>query len=296
MPRPRGRGYHERMNHPRRTLLAVLSGCLLGVAARGRRLLVLGPQPPGRGPARGGCAPARGGHRPHQGRLRGQHGPPRADVEGDPRHGRRTRPAFGVHGRRRVRGPAHRHRGQLFRHRRRGRAAMPASSSWSRRSTARPPRARASARATRSSASRAARSRTWNCPRRSRKSAASPGTIVNLTLAREAARPFDVAVERAIVSVHSVRFEVIEPGYGYLRISQFSETTGPDIDNALRSLVEQAGGRLRGLVLDLRNNPGGVLDAAVSRVGCLPRERRSSSRPRGARRNRASAWMRRPAT
>jgi len=90
-----------------------------------------------------------------------------------------------------------------------------------------------------------------------------PGTIVNLTLAREAARPFDLAVERAIVSVHSVRFELIEPGYGYLRISQFSETTGPDIGNALRALAAQAGGRLRGLVLDLRNNPGGVLDAAV---------------------------------
>jgi carboxyl-terminal processing protease len=91
-----------------------------------------------------------------------------------------------------------------------------------------------------------------------------PGTIVNLTLARETGRPFDLAVERAIVSVHSVRFEVIEPGYGYLRISQFSETTGPDIGNALHSLIAQAGGQLRGLVLDLRNNPGGVLDAAVA--------------------------------
>ena len=90
-----------------------------------------------------------------------------------------------------------------------------------------------------------------------------PGTIVNLTLAREAARPFDIAVERAIVSVHSVRFEVIEPGYGYLRISQFSETTGRDISEALPALAQQAGGELRGLVLDLRNNPGGVLDAAV---------------------------------
>ncbi len=90
-----------------------------------------------------------------------------------------------------------------------------------------------------------------------------PGTVVNLTLAREAARPFDLAVERAIVSVHSVRFELLEPGYGYLRISQFSETTGPDIVNALASLRQLAGGRLRGLVLDLRNNPGGVLDAAV---------------------------------
>jgi carboxyl-terminal processing protease len=90
-----------------------------------------------------------------------------------------------------------------------------------------------------------------------------PGTIINLTLARDAARPFDLAVERAIVSVHSVRFELIEPGYGYLRVSQFSETTGPDIVNALNSLQQLAGGRLRGLVLDLRNNPGGVLDAAV---------------------------------
>jgi carboxyl-terminal processing protease len=91
-----------------------------------------------------------------------------------------------------------------------------------------------------------------------------PGTIVNLTIGREAAPgPLEFAVERAIVSVHSVRFEMLEPGFGYLRISQFSETTGPDSAGALRSLQQSAGGRLRGLVLDLRNNPGGVLDAAV---------------------------------
>jgi carboxyl-terminal processing protease len=63
-----------------------------------------------------------------------------------------------------------------------------------------------------------------------------PGTVINLTLARESARPFDLAVERAIVSVHSVRFELLEPGYGYLRISQFSETTGPDHVSALNAL------------------------------------------------------------
>lgn len=91
-----------------------------------------------------------------------------------------------------------------------------------------------------------------------------PGTVVNLTIGRKAAPgPLEFAVERAIVSVHSVRFELLEPGFGYLRISQFSETTGPDIAGALRSLQQSAGGRLRGLVLDLRNNPGGVLDAAV---------------------------------
>ena len=91
-----------------------------------------------------------------------------------------------------------------------------------------------------------------------------PGTLVKLGIGRESApQPLDFTIERAIVSVHSVRFEMLEPGYGYLRISQFSETTGPDTQAAIRALEQQAGGRLRGLVLDLRNNPGGVLDAAV---------------------------------
>ncbi|MGH8198192.1 MAG: S41 family peptidase [Steroidobacteraceae bacterium] len=90
-----------------------------------------------------------------------------------------------------------------------------------------------------------------------------PGTVVHLTIGREAApQPLALAIERAVVSVHSVRFELLEPGFGYLRISQFSETTGADTVAALRGL-QQTGGKLRGLVLDLRNNPGGVLDAAV---------------------------------
>ncbi len=91
-----------------------------------------------------------------------------------------------------------------------------------------------------------------------------PGTVVSLRIGRESlTQPLELAVERAVVSVQSVRFELLEPGYGYLRISQFSETTGPDIGVALRELQQLAGGQLRGLVLDLRNNPGGVLDAAV---------------------------------
>lgn len=91
-----------------------------------------------------------------------------------------------------------------------------------------------------------------------------PGTIVNLKIGREAApAPLDFAIERALVSVHSVRSEMLEPGYGYLRISQFSDTTGTDFDRALEALQSRAGGHLRGIVLDLRNNPGGVLDAAV---------------------------------
>ncbi|HEX9707755.1 MAG TPA: S41 family peptidase [Steroidobacteraceae bacterium] len=91
-----------------------------------------------------------------------------------------------------------------------------------------------------------------------------PGTIVTLTIGRESApQPLEFAIERALVSVHSVRFEMLEPGYGYLRISQFSEMTGPDTGAAIREMQQKAGGKLRGLVLDLRNNPGGVLDAAV---------------------------------
>jgi carboxyl-terminal processing protease len=91
-----------------------------------------------------------------------------------------------------------------------------------------------------------------------------PGTIVKLSIGRKsAAAPLELAIERAMVSVHSVSYEMLEPGYGYLRISQFSETTGADTDQALGALQQLSAGRLRGIVLDLRNNPGGVLDAAV---------------------------------
>jgi carboxyl-terminal processing protease len=90
------------------------------------------------------------------------------------------------------------------------------------------------------------------------------GTVVKLGIGREPLpQPLEFAIVRAMVSVHSVRHEMLEPGIGYLRISQFSETTGQDTEAAMHALEEQAGGPLRGLVLDLRNNPGGVLDAAV---------------------------------
>ena len=91
-----------------------------------------------------------------------------------------------------------------------------------------------------------------------------PGTVVMLGIGREPLpQPLELSIERAVVSVHSVRFNMLEPGYGYLRISQFSETTGSDTLAAIRALENESGGKLRGLVLDLRNNPGGVLDAAV---------------------------------
>jgi carboxyl-terminal processing protease len=90
------------------------------------------------------------------------------------------------------------------------------------------------------------------------------GTPVKITIARsEQPEPMEFTLARAAVQVHSVRKQLIEPGYGYVGISHFSETTTEDLDRAIAALKKANGGALRGLVLDLRNNPGGVLEAAV---------------------------------
>ena len=91
------------------------------------------------------------------------------------------------------------------------------------------------------------------------------GTPVNIESRREGTTdPLTFNLVRSNVQVQSVRSRLLEPGFGYLRISQFSETTGSDFRAALGTLRAAGKGRaLRGLVLDLRNNPGGVLDAAV---------------------------------
>ncbi|PZN30552.1 MAG: peptidase S41 [Proteobacteria bacterium] len=91
-----------------------------------------------------------------------------------------------------------------------------------------------------------------------------PGTRVRIAIRRAdepEPRQFDLA--RANVHLQTVKQWLLEPGYGYLRISQFSDTTTADAQRAITRLKAQSGGRLRGLVLDLRNNPGGLLDAAI---------------------------------
>lgn len=95
-----------------------------------------------------------------------------------------------------------------------------------------------------------------------------PGSLVRLTLRRaESAELVSVALERAKVEVHSVSGELLEPGYGYVRIASFSETTRKDFEKVLREL--SATGRLRGVIIDVRHNPGGVLEAAVEVADAL---------------------------
>jgi carboxyl-terminal processing protease len=91
------------------------------------------------------------------------------------------------------------------------------------------------------------------------------GTSVKIGVLREGSpEPLLFTLKRSRVELRSVKAELLEPGMGYVRISQFSETTGDDLDAALKDLRKRNGAALKGLVLDLRNNPGGVLEAAVS--------------------------------
>lgn len=92
-----------------------------------------------------------------------------------------------------------------------------------------------------------------------------PGTEVTLTVLRgNDDRPFEVVIERAIIEVRSVRTQLLEPGYGYLRISQFQDRTGEAVLDAVDELMTENDGPLKGLVMDLRNNPGGLLESAVA--------------------------------
>ncbi len=91
------------------------------------------------------------------------------------------------------------------------------------------------------------------------------GTDITLTVAREGtAKPFKVTLQRAVIKVQSVKHKLLEPGYGYVRITQFQAGTERHLNDAVKKLNADNKGALRGLVLDLRNNPGGVLNAAVA--------------------------------
>ena len=91
-----------------------------------------------------------------------------------------------------------------------------------------------------------------------------PGTTITLTIFREdEMRTFDVDIERAIIQVKSVKSDILAPGYAYLRLTQFQEHSAEQLEKQLNDLRKQSNGKILGAVLDLRNNPGGLLDQAV---------------------------------
>lgn len=92
-----------------------------------------------------------------------------------------------------------------------------------------------------------------------------PGSDIVLTVVREGeAKPLTLTLTRDVIKVKSVKSRLLDPGYGYVRITSFQTRTGDQVVRAIDNLRKENGGDLSGLVLDLRNNPGGVLGAAVA--------------------------------
>lgn len=90
------------------------------------------------------------------------------------------------------------------------------------------------------------------------------GEPIDLLIVREGKdAPFKVTIVRAVIKVKSVKSRILEDGYGYVRISSFQSKTPSGVKDAITALKEQSKGKLKGLILDLRNNPGGVLSGAV---------------------------------
>lgn len=91
-----------------------------------------------------------------------------------------------------------------------------------------------------------------------------PGSKILLTVVRKnETKPLVISVSRAIIKVQSIKSKLVAPNYAWVRITQFQEHTGENLATALDALLKQSDNNLKGLVLDLRNDPGGLLTAAV---------------------------------
>ncbi len=95
----------------------------------------------------------------------------------------------------------------------------------------------------------------------------NPGTSVKLTIARGSDAPFDLTLTRSTIHAPNIKAKLQDGGIGYVRISEFEDGTGAEFKQAIKSLQQQAGGKLAGLIVDLRDNPGGLLSAAVDVSG-----------------------------
>ena len=91
-----------------------------------------------------------------------------------------------------------------------------------------------------------------------------PGTDVELTILREGQPPFEVTITRAIIKVPSVKSEMLDNNIAYVRLIQFQENMTTDLHKQVKQLQSQAKQPIRGYIIDLRNNPGGLLNEAVT--------------------------------
>ena len=92
-----------------------------------------------------------------------------------------------------------------------------------------------------------------------------PNTPITLTIVRKGEpKPIVVTLTRAVIKIQSVKSKLLEPGYAYVRVSQFQEHTGDTMARAIERMFKENQGAMRGLVLDLRNDPGGLLNGAVA--------------------------------
>ncbi|MBL8377790.1 MAG: S41 family peptidase [Burkholderiales bacterium] len=91
-----------------------------------------------------------------------------------------------------------------------------------------------------------------------------PKTSIKLTIARKGEnRPIEITLVREVIRVQSVKSKLIEPGVAHIRVTQFQERTVEDLARNIERMYKESGGKLTGLVLDMRNNPGGLLHSAI---------------------------------
>ncbi len=91
----------------------------------------------------------------------------------------------------------------------------------------------------------------------------APGTSIMLTIGRPNITPFEVEITREIITITSAKGLLIDEGIGYLRIAQFQRPTASLVKNIISDLVDKNNGNLDSLIIDLRNNPGGLLDSSI---------------------------------
>lgn len=97
-----------------------------------------------------------------------------------------------------------------------------------------------------------------------------PGTNIDITILRKTnPKPLKITVTRDIINVQSVRHEILDQNNAYLRISQFQNDTGEEVVRQIRAIKKSLNNNLKGLILDLRNNPGGIFESSVATVNAF---------------------------